>query len=524
MKKSLAVLLILVLSLTLFSGCGKKADESSMNGNTIEATTENNTATETSSTETTDTTQGEPTHIIMTYLTIGTTPADLVMVQDAVNAISVPEINVEVEFKPISIPETFSQYSLWISTGTQVDLMMSAFQGIANFANTGSIEPLNDLIAANAPYISETMNTMPITDGAVIDGEIYGVAPVGINYGQQGALLFNKEILDGAGVVLKDRYVLSDFTDIFASVKAKYPDMYPYGITGDAMKTGSNYGFFAVVDSLGASAASGVLMGTDSAKIVNVFDTQEYYDYLKLVRSWYEAGYIMPDAATTATLKNELLLNKVVASYPMYNKPEQTADARTQYGSDFVALTTTDEYFAAISPSSSTYWTIPITSANTEAAMKFMDLMMANHEVSNLIKSGIEGVHYVTTDTEGIIAFPEGINPGNTTYFNPLGLYGDRRYELVMSLSSTREVHDAFTSASMTNPTKGAGYAYNSFNMTNQLIAIQGVLDQYLPTLETGSVDIDSVYPDFIKALKDAGIDQVIEDNQTQFDAWLKSK
>ncbi len=514
-RKLLATLLVMVMSVVWMTGCGGSTNEETASSSSV--TSETGTTTE----ETSSSEAAEPDHIIMTYLTIGTTPADIQKVEDAVNAISVPEINVEVEFKPISIPETFSQYSLWVSTGEQVDLMMVAFQGVATYANTGTLEPLNELIEENAPYITSTMAEMPLTDGAVIDGEIYGVAPVELNYGHQGSLLFNQDMLDEAGIEVKDMYTLDEFTEIFVAVKEMNPDVYPYGIIGSDMTTGSMFGFYNVVDSLGASNASGVLLGADSTEIVNMFDTQEYYDYLKLVRSWYEAGYIMADAATTGSLKTELITNEIVSSYAMYNTPEQTSDSIAQYGHQLVALPTTEMFFGSISPSSNTYWTIPITSENPAAAMKFLDLTYSNHEVSNLIKSGIEGEHYVKTDVDGVIAYPEGIHPGNTTYFQPLGLYGDRRYELTFSEGSSRAVNEAFTNEAMANPTKGAGYSYDSSNMTTQMIAIQGVLDQYLPTIETGSVDVDSVYPDFIEALKNAGIDDVIADNQAQFDVWF---
>ena len=45
---------------------------------------------------------------------------------------------------------------------------------------------------------------------------------------------------------------------------------------------------------------------------------------------------------------------------------------------------------------------------------------------------------------------------------------------------------------------------------------------QVIPALESGRVDLDSSYPEFIQALKDAGIDTVIADKQAQFDAQYK--
>ena len=49
-------------------------------------------------------------HIIVTYDTLGITPADLGKVQDAVNARTIPEIGVEVEFKAVSAYDAFALF------------------------------------------------------------------------------------------------------------------------------------------------------------------------------------------------------------------------------------------------------------------------------------------------------------------------------------------------------------------------------------------------------------------------------
>lgn len=47
--------------------------------------------------------EGDVDHIVVTYLTLGTTPADLMMVQDALNEQDHKGIGVEVELKPVSV-------------------------------------------------------------------------------------------------------------------------------------------------------------------------------------------------------------------------------------------------------------------------------------------------------------------------------------------------------------------------------------------------------------------------------------
>ena len=57
--------------------------------------------------------------------------------------------------------------------------------------------------------------------------------------------------------------------------------------------------------------------------------------------------------------------------------------------------------------------------------------------------------------------------------------------------------------------------------MTNQIITIDAIVQEYVSSLETGSADLETVYPAFIEKLKTNGIDDIIADKQAQFDAWL---
>ena len=94
---------------------------------------------------------GDTSHIIVTYNTLGTTPADLEKIQTAVNERTIPEIGVEVEFRATSAYDAFALYPTWIATGEQIDLMMPLLQDLRTYVDQGLIEPLDDLLAATAP-------------------------------------------------------------------------------------------------------------------------------------------------------------------------------------------------------------------------------------------------------------------------------------------------------------------------------------------------------------------------------------
>lgn len=520
MKRKIAIFAALAMLIGSLAGCtsagGPDAQESTTQGVT---TTQAGTDGEKTTAAPEETTQGEWTgevdHVIMTYLTLGNTPADLQVVQDAVNEITAKKIGVEVEFKAISAYDAFSQFPTWIATGETVDLMFPLLQDLNTYVSQGLIEPLDSLIAENAPAIQQlTQEGFQITTNNMIDGETWAVSQVPNVFGMGGSYLIRSEYVKEAGITHdpKKIYTLDELTDLFGKMKELHPDLYPCGVVS-ANRTASEFSYAnGIYDPLGAKSFTGVLMGTDSTQVVNLFETEEYKEYLRYLRKWYEAGYIYPDATTTDATNVSLLNSGVTAGYFMASAPVQ------KIYEDLDQLRLTEIYLGAQGAGG---WVIPITSKEPEAAMRFLNLMYADSDLANLIQWGIEGKHYVVVDESiNLIGFPEGVDAGTSGYYNTLGLYGDFRKSFIWNEAWTQDKNDAYTAEAMANPTQGVGFVYNPESQSTRITAIQAVVAQYLPSLESGSVDLDTYYPEFIDALKAAGVDEVIADKQQQFDEW----
>ncbi len=538
-RKIVSTLLIASMAATMLAGCGGD-DAGSTGGNAAGGNSAGSTGGAAAGTEAAGVGgagentagevepggwDGETTHIVMTYLTLGNTPADVQKVQDAVNAITVPDIGVEVEFKPIAIFDTSSQYSLWISSGEQVDLMMVAFTNLATYADQGLIEPLDDYLTS-APYISSCVSDegYPLFDGSYYEGEVYGITPVMYYYGTGGCLIIPDEYMEKAGIEYTEETLsLDDIGEIYGKLKEAYPDKYPCGLITKNMTATVYNQFGGVFDALGATPSSGVLIGTDSTTVENLYASEGYYDYLKHVKEWHDAGYVYPDAATTDSTANELTKSGVILTHSMTNQPVMLSDFTSATGFPAKQFMTSDSFYTAQSSSGGTFWTVPITSTDPEAALRFLDYTYSNHDLHNLILWGIEGEHFEIADADNmLIQFPEGVDGNTSSYYNTLGLYGDRRYEYVWDVSNDKATNEAYTKEAMANPTKAVGYAYNTINMATKIANVDAVLNQYLPTLESGSEsDLDSMYEQFLADLENAGINDIIADNQAQFDEWL---
>ncbi len=511
MKKILTIMLVLAMLLTLAACAGSGTTTTSGSAG----------SSETSAPTTTE--QGPPKKVVMTYLTQGFTPTDMELVVEEINKISREKINVEVEFLPIPIMDLFTGgMQLKISSGERMDLMMLAFTNFYEYVQNGSLEPLSDMLSQHAPTIMELKEEFPIASTTFDGSEIYGISPLAASYGTQTGYIFNKSWFEETGAELKDQYTNAEIGDMLAIVKANHPETYPMCITGGGMMSSLSLGYYFAYDMLGQSAASGVLMDFDSTTIVNGYETEEFYEVLTMLRDWYEAGYIPPDAATTTETIFTLGPAGVCGAYPMIMEPVQTSTTEASFGWETVALPITEGYIGSTSPNNGANWTVPITTEEPEAAIKFLDLMYEDHDVSNMILWGIEGTHFVKTDVDQVIAFPEGITGENSGYYNTFGLYGDRRYEYQWNVLATKPYTDAYTENNMKNQFKSYGYVFDNSEYSNEFVAISTVAQEYLPTLMTGSAaDVEGLYNKFISDLKVAGIEKVIAANQAQFDEWL---
>lgn len=515
-KRMGALAMAAALGLTSLAGCGSKEEDKTQ----APAGTESAAGTESTGGETAGADSrydadgnwtGETSHIVMTLITAGTDPVDMQKVQDAVNEISVKKIGVEVEFKPVSVFDAPSQVPMWIGAGEQIDLMACAFTGISPYIDMNMIEPLEQWLDTEAPDLQKmAADGVGIYD-TVSKDHTYGVAVLGSFEGRGGGYLIRKDYLEEAGLSYEnwDKITLNDLDDIFAKVKEKQPDCYS-GTLGSLPSAG----YTMCYDALGATVASGVLIGTDSTEVVNYFASDEYYDYLKHVRDWYEKGYILKDAATTDVVLRDNIKNGTFwgnfteGNYGLVEQNEASD------GKEWVALMMNDPYYPSVAPSSATYWTVPVTAGEPEAAVRFLNMMMTDEDVTNLLMWGIEGDEYSVAD-DGKIVMLE-----NYSNWALPGLHGNQQIMTGRS-DKQKELDAEWSENARNNKTKGYGYCYDTSAMTNQITAVQAVITEYQAALETGSVDLDTVYPEFIQKLEANGINDIIADNQAQFDAWL---
>ena len=65
------------------------------------------------------------------------------------------------------------------------------------------------------------------------------------------------------------------------------------------------------------------------------------------------------------------------------------------------------------------------------------------------------------------------------------------------------------------------GYKFDASSVETEQSTVKNVIAKYLTQLEYGTVDVDTVLPEFLKDLENAGMNKIIEENQRQLNEWL---
>lgn len=508
-KKSMA----LALAATMLAGCG---------GNNASA------GGQTAGTETGEANTDEQTYeLVMTYPTGGSAPADVDKIEAAVSDYCKEKINCTVKFKTATFWELDSTYTLWASSNEKVDLLYMFNTDLGSYIDDGTIMNLDDYMqyATNIEKCSETSSFLK---GGTYGGSQYAIPVIPTAAGSGKALYIRTDLLDEIDYEQKDIYSMEDLDDILAKIYAKHSDMIMWGRTG--VSGSSQVTNYVDCDTMGvANGSIGALMGLDSTEIVDLYETDEFYDYLKWQKKWYDAGYISKDATTTSESSVDWVRSGRCAGFLVgTDTPGQAETLGVNFGFPMTELMIrndcmmTDAY-------SQMRWSISANSENPEKAMEFLDLMYADDGVLvNLLVNGIENEHYVKlADDSKVIDYPEGVDAMNSPYEAQMNAYGDNRNCYIHTPNTDQYYDDcaAFTERSESNPSKALGYVFDSKEYSSEIAAINNVLAQYLPTLDYGMAsDLDSVYDQFISELKNAGIDKVIEGNQKQFDEWLANQ
>lgn len=469
----------------------------------------------------------DPDEITVRFMCFGTVPSDMQMVEDAINEITVPEINVKVNYEAISASSYGTQLALDMTSGGDVDVFYNY-----DFTNTASNKQLLDLSPYLETYGQDIVEAASAEwlQATTVAGKVYGV-PILNGKGASLVVAMRTDILEKYGLTdklenmsvsedIKDdtaEATLETISEIYATVLENEPEMIMLCAGGaGTLNLEKMINYDALTDS------NGVLMGNDGWEVVNLYETDEFKSVIQTLRDWYLAGYIKSDVSTdTESYTSYASAGRMFSVMLGSDETLGTSLERTS-GYPYTAVRIKTPLATSETLNGQT-WCVSSTTKHPEAAVKFLNLAYSSAEIENLMCYGIEGVHYAYQE-DGTVDYADGVDSTTTGY--SMSTYWEMPYPiLAASISGNGSDYNAnlLQQNKEVKNSRALGFSFDTANVSSELTAISAVGSQYMTGFLTGSLDIDENYDSFIQKLKDAGIEKVIAEKQSQLDAWREA-
>lgn len=438
------------------------------------------------------------------------------------------KLNVDLELQP-STTSTYAQnVNLQLSSGEQCDIFCA---GWLNFTSTVANESCYDMYENNLiqTYGKDILALVDeaYLNGCTIKGSLYGIPTMRDLAVGMWVIVFAKQYLDDIGydytgmdLEACNPATEEEMTELFAKLKASRPDMavvYPWGAGLLNQKL--------VYDPIGGDNFGVLLDPANSLEVGNLFSSDMFVNYCKLMRQWQEAGYISKDAAQDTTGGGAMIQAGVLMADTTGGKPGIVRQKEVERGDmDSVAFQLGPNFVRA-EQASVHAWGINSTTENPEAAMAVLNLMYTDPVFTNLLLWGEENVDYVITE-DGHCAFPEGITKDNSEYYNFLPAWIlPCEYSTLVRVGDDIDLWDqTIKFNNEAQKSKAMGFSFDKSEYTPEYTALTNIWDEYSPGLMFGTVDPDTAIPEMITRMEAAGLEDYMSAKQDALNKWAEAQ
>ncbi len=513
-KRILAICLAAIMIAGLFAACGSNPAVSA----------ESDGASAAPAADSASAPAKEPAYDITFMYVVGGDYPDQAKVEQAMKDLVLNKLNMNLSV--VTVPSTYTtQLMLALASGEALDVfpLPADGSGVGSYITNGYIEDLGPLLDVNGDHIKAVYGDE--WKIANVSGFVYAI-PMNKERDYAGAMIMRKDILDAIGLDVGENCSkltkLEDMTDIFKAVHKAYPNMTVFG--GDYIYTPASIFLGRGIDNLGNEF--GVLLDpANNTKVTNWYESDEYIRRVKLMREWYQAGYVQKDMATsTDSGTTQMRSGSLFCDFDL-TKPYRDVEAEQSTGFPCVSF----DFDEPVKNSCTILdgWSIAHNSQKPEKAMEFLNWVYGSAEFNNLMNWGIEGEHFVYEDkgNSPIINFPAGVDMDSVGYHQNRGWELPNQYIAGLWKGNPADLPEAMAAYNKDmKVSKAYGFIFDGAQFETELANLNSVREKYAYALGSGSVDPDTEIAKFNEELYSAGLQKIMDAKQTQLDAWLAAK
>ena len=449
-------------------------------------------------------------HVTLKYIFVDPTGiseyADWQRIVDAVNVITKEKINATIEIEVIPLGEFNDKMAMKYVGGEEFDVVFTgAWNNYANAVGQGAFAELTPEMLQT--YAADTMAVLNASswEALTIDGKIYGV-PLQQIWVRQMAVRFNVDKAKSYGFDYTKVKDLADIEPYLQTLKQAGEEFIFYAPFAGI--TNTYYLGYDVVSGPGA-----VKYDAKTPVVENMYASKAFADYAKLMKKWYDAGYIHPEVLT------DMDKNLFAVDLNPAHKPGGDATETVNRGYNIEGVPVGGTALAT-SGIVSTNLAVGATSKNPERALAFINLLNTDAELLNLLCHGVEGTDWEFVDKDNGVIKKLNNYPGNLSFL--VGNVFNEYYVDASQVGSWEET------AKMNAEAPGScilGFTFNTEPVSTELANINAIVSERIGAIITGQVsDVDAAIADMNAALEAAGLSAVLAEMQSQIDAWLATK
>lgn len=456
----------------------------------------------------------------ITYYVHAGEAKDTQWILDEVNQRVKERCGVDMEFKLLSN----DNYDLTLSAGENIDLIYGAsWLGFVENAQNGAFAEISEEeLKTYAPFVWE--NFGDVLNAGKIDGVCYGI-PAKQDVTPNRCLMARGDLMEKYGI--PDIDSLENIEKYLTAIAENEPDMVPFDLPGTDWYILLN--MFLPDLKWGPIGTTGfgqpVYIHTEDPehKVFIADEQPEMLAFTERMKEWNEKGFFSRSVLSNQTSSLDSFKNGTSALAYMGGPSdcqvawdEMQKDDRASWDLRFVPLYQDHQM---VNGYQQNLICISSFSKHKEAALRAINAMYEDPEVTRLFMYGIEGTHY-RLDGEGNMEWVDADSKG---WVNAGIINGDYEYPLRYTFQGAQKLIDRLESMKYVNPAINVIMSDESIN--TEKVAITEVLNQYMTPRCFGIIEgtPQEALDKELAELKKAGIDAFAEDRQMQLDAYMES-
>lgn len=446
-------------------------------------------------------------------LLVGSAPNDEAAVLAAVNK-KLADDGLNIAIQTVYADDYWNRLALAVAGAEEYDLVWAHASTISELVAKGVYQPITSIINTAAPQIAASIPRSALLAGTV-NKELYALprvipmAEYNFVYNIRGDLRQKYGLLPIT--------TLAELEAYFDVIKANEPNMY-CTIDHNAQPlypVFANY-YFPIGDGGGNAL---YVDPTDPSHTVRSFMESDAFKQVADTKyRWRQQGYIPQDSSRVQNAHQGFVYG-MVACIPSntLSETERVDELVNNVPGAFIETVLLNPNPLYLTFGGDNMLAVASTSKHPTETVKFINWIKSSQTNFDLWSFGVEDVNY---KLDGQSVSYDGI-PANKRYSPNVWMWNDitiARFSKNIPVANIQKLKDWDKTATVT---PYIGFNLDQTSIKTEVAQISAVINEYYNQLKEGSVSYDSVKATYSQALRNAGIQRVIDECQRQLNAYI---